>query len=1016
MKTKNYFPNVKRISFAVIFSAAMLSTAPLRAQDTTTGLKLHYSFETTSGTSVTDDSGNGANGELYGNAAIVPGKEGNGVQFPVLNDFILLPNEITSSFTDFTFAAWVRMDGASVKTQTRIFDFGVSVTSGDPQKYMVLSSNGWNGVPRFSITIGSYQNELGIESNKALPLGTWTHMAVTIQGGTATMYMNGAIVAQATGWNIKPSDMGSTDQNYLAKSQWAGDNNDPNSTVDDVRIYDRALTSDDIASLLGLSELKKQQDALTLGDISAVQSDISLPFSMGTDGVTVKWTSSNPFMIDSLGHLLSRPAKYNTPVLLTALLSKTINGEVYTLPKEFTATITALNPVLTSELVANWNFSGSNIYVENDTVRVKDASESGFVGKLMDVARIRTIGNSTKYHVLDLGENKGYFDMGAGIGEAIYSLNDYTISAYYRIDSTYANLNSWGNALYAFSNSMDALASHDGTMYSCLKVQNAQITSGAWNNGGEQGVSVNSAPTVGTWHHIAYTQKGNTGTVFIDGEAAASGTVTWHPFNTLRKDGFTGTPYNFIGRPPYHSGGDVYLQKTLVYGFQVYNAELTADDMISYLGVKDTIAALNNAYAENPEYIDPDLNTEKEALNLGDLSAITSDLTLPTKGSLDETISISWKSSNNKLITNTGVVTRPDYYNYNDTLTATLSKNGSMLTKAFYATVLLKPNSQFNNDLLVRYDFTNVTDSIVTDVAEKHFNGTLKNDARVQSIGLTTKYNVLNLGDSIGYFDLGPEVGKLMYNLSDYTISAYYRIDSAYTNLSSNGNFLFSFSNGKAELSDRNGYLVGSLRDQGISITPNYYPAASGNQSLSAGSTATIGGWHHFAYTQNGTTGTVYIDGVATVTGIITNSPNTTLPKPNQLGTLYNWIGRSCYEGDAYLRKTLIYDFRLYSKALLETEIKTDVLNVESTISLLDGAYAEDATSVKKVSDSYYLITSTEGKIRIAGLSGKENVTILDITGRQLKSINNLNKFEFAVRSGVYLVKIGNHTTKVIVK
>jgi hypothetical protein len=275
--------------------------------------------------------------------------------------------------------------------------------------------------------------------------------------------------------------------------------------MDDVRIYDTALSLDDLASLLGLSDLKKQQDALTLGDISNVKSDLSLP-TVGTNDVTIKWTSSNPSILDSLGHLVHQPARYNTPVLLTAYLSKTINGEVRSLPKEFIATVSALNPIQ-SELVANWDFSSSNIYVVNDTVRIKDSSESGLVGKLMDVARIRTIGNTTQYHVLDLGNNKGYFDMGKEMGDAIYSLNDYCISGYYRVDDTYTGLNNWGNCLYGFSNSSDALASQDGTMFASLKVQNAQITPTAWNKSGEYGVSADALPTVGTWHHFAYVQQ-----------------------------------------------------------------------------------------------------------------------------------------------------------------------------------------------------------------------------------------------------------------------------------------------------------------------------------------------------------------------------------------------------------------------------------------------------------------------------------------------------------------------------
>ena len=64
---------------------------------------------------------------------------------------------------------------------------------------------------------------------------------------------------------------------------------------------------------------------------------------------------------------------------------------------------------------------------------------------------------------------------------------------------------------------------------------------------------------------------------------------------------------------------------------------------------------------------------------------------------------------------------RPDYFDFNVTLTATLFKNGQFVTKSFPATVLAKSGTQFSNDLLVNYDFApaRVSGSIITDAAEK---------------------------------------------------------------------------------------------------------------------------------------------------------------------------------------------------------------------------------------------------------------------------------------------------------
>ena len=46
--------------------------------------------------------------------------------------------------------------------------------------------------------------------------------------------------------------------------------------------------------------------------------------------------------------------------------------------------------------------------------------------------------------------------------------------------------------------------------------------------------------------------------------------------------------------------------------------------------------------------------------------------------------------------------------------------------------------------------------------------------------------------------------------------------------------------------------------------------------------------------------------------------------KPSDLGaTTNNFIGRPCYNGDAYLKKALLNDFRLYNRALSAPEVIT---------------------------------------------------------------------------------------------
>ena len=1009
MRKNNYFLNFTSLSKLCLIVACLFMSSGAFSADITTGLVLHYTFDAVTGTNVPDDSGTGNVGTLMGAPTVVPGYSGQGVNFLTKADYISLPANFNVGLTSFTYATWVNL--AALKNATRFFDFGNGADATNNFLAFIPSYNGDNGFMclRYRPSTGTAQNVL---STVKIPVGAWAHIALTYTWdattttGTATIYLNGAAVGTATGLTYSLDGLGTTADNYFAYSRWGQDLNGFGGMLDDVRFYNRALSPNDILTLNGLAELNKQYSDLSLGDLTAVTSNLTLPTVLGTSGVNVRWASSNPEVIDSLG-VVSQPAVYDATVKLTAILSQLVGDKTYTMTKIFSVKVPGIAG--TPDKIAEWNFKSENILLENDTLRVIDI-QSGFTGKLMNEARIRTIGKTEKINVLDLGNGKGYFDMGAEIGKAIYSLNDYTMMGFYRIDENYTGINNNGNFYWTFSNTPDAMTDKNGYIIGSLKGQ-SQSVSTSYYSSGNQATGPGTNSEIGGWHHFAYVQKGNLGEVFVDGASLGTNTAMTNTPSSIALAGRTGTLFNWLGRSNYVS--DVYLQKTLLYDFQVLSLSLTQDDLKGFDGfdgVQKTLDKLNFAYSEDPDYTAPELSIERDNLTLADLSAVKTNITLPVKG-LDQSIDILWKSSNTKLITATGEVTRPDYYNYNDTLTATLTKNGQSLTKKFPATVIVKDGTQFANDLLVKYDFSSVTDSVVTDAAEKHFKGTLKNHATVQSIGTSIKYKVLSLGDSIGYFDLGPEVGKLMYHMNDFTLGAYFRIDAEYQGLSKNGNFLWNFSNSKDISSVPTGYVIASLRNQAATISPTNY---NSEKTVALADSALKNGWHHFAYTQSGTTGTIYIDGAPiNSSDTITSLPSTALPKADQLGTLYNWIGRSCYASDVNLRKTLIYDFRLYKIALNPEQIQNTVLNVGNVINSLENAYAEGPTAVGTITDSKYKVIPGTNRIDIFGLNGTEMITLFDVAGSQLKITNSSS---IPVNTGVYILRINSYVTKVMVK
>jgi hypothetical protein len=140
---------------------------------------------------------------------------------------------------------WVKLN--TVATWQRIFDFGSGTTD-----YMFLTTqydpNANANKLRFAIRTPAVPESAAnqLSSSVTTPIGSWAHVAVVLSGSTGRLYLNGSQVAISTSMTLNPSSLGSTTLNYLGKSQFGAD---PylNGSLDDFRIYNRALSVGEIA-------------------------------------------------------------------------------------------------------------------------------------------------------------------------------------------------------------------------------------------------------------------------------------------------------------------------------------------------------------------------------------------------------------------------------------------------------------------------------------------------------------------------------------------------------------------------------------------------------------------------------------------------------------------------------------------------------------------------------------------------------------------------------------------------
>ncbi|MGG4480603.1 LamG-like jellyroll fold domain-containing protein [Paenibacillus illinoisensis] len=181
-----------------------------------------------------DFSKNGYHGQSLNVVGSAISNKNQAAAFNGKDSYIQLPGLLTDT-TDFTFSAWVNWDGGGA--WQRIFDFGNGLT-----RHMFLTPSQHNGALQF--TIHDQGRDQSLIATEALPTNQWVHVAVTLQGDTGTLYVNGKSVVSSSEITFNPKDLKASEA-YLGKSRYAAD---PfyQGKMDQVRVYDKALSAKEI--------------------------------------------------------------------------------------------------------------------------------------------------------------------------------------------------------------------------------------------------------------------------------------------------------------------------------------------------------------------------------------------------------------------------------------------------------------------------------------------------------------------------------------------------------------------------------------------------------------------------------------------------------------------------------------------------------------------------------------------------------------------------------------------------
>jgi hypothetical protein len=209
-------------------------------------------------TNVADRSGRGNNASLITtrstSSAQDSGKIGQAIKLVETGDYIRGPHFTELEGGDMTFATWVKFN--TLSTSQWIMQQWEG--GNGPALFLYVSPS-----PILTFELGSYADNIQVALGSRCAVGVWCHIAATARGTTLTMYINGELAYQ----DVRTRQESGSEELFTIGGP-NGDGSIPvlNGSIDDARVYSRALSPSEISRLYAGSTLRL--NAPSIGDAS----------------------------------------------------------------------------------------------------------------------------------------------------------------------------------------------------------------------------------------------------------------------------------------------------------------------------------------------------------------------------------------------------------------------------------------------------------------------------------------------------------------------------------------------------------------------------------------------------------------------------------------------------------------------------------------------------------------------------------------------------------------------------
>jgi hypothetical protein len=233
-----YFFSFVTKDIAYIDSHKQLAQA---APTLSNGLVAHYKFDEGSGTTAIDSAGSN-NGTLTNGPTFTAGKVGGGaLSFDGTNDYVWGGTVGFLSFSG-SISTWVRHDRQSSVDE---YFFNHRAGAGDSRIYLFVLANTDN----LMLSLG---NTVSVDTTADLIPGQWHHFVLNWSGGTYNIYFDNVLIKSGSYVGMNSISNCFT-LGKAGGSSCTGTSNYWGGALDDFRVYDRILNTQEISDLYSLT-------------------------------------------------------------------------------------------------------------------------------------------------------------------------------------------------------------------------------------------------------------------------------------------------------------------------------------------------------------------------------------------------------------------------------------------------------------------------------------------------------------------------------------------------------------------------------------------------------------------------------------------------------------------------------------------------------------------------------------------------------------------------------------------